>query len=296
MRPAEARGRFLDYLRHERNASPHTLRNYESDLGQFLIYLQGLPGGAPDVRRIGHLHIRGFLGELYAARRRATSIGRKLAALRSFFKFLAREGLVGDNPARLVSSPKLPKTLPSVPDAEMLNRFLDSLPGDGELQPIRDRAILELLYGCGLRVGELVGLNLEDIRPRERLLRVRGKGRRERLAPYGRKAAAALEAYLAKRGSGGPEQAVFLNRLDGRLTARSVGRMVKKYALLFSGDTGLHPHSFRHAFATHLLNEGADLRAIQELLGHVRLSTTQKYTHTSIKQLMEVYDRSHPKA
>ena len=301
MRFAEASRRFLEYLRHERNASAHTLRNYASDLQQFQEFLRRLPDGAPDLGRIDHLHIRSFLGELYAGRRRSTSIGRKLAALRSCFKFLAREGLIRDNPAALVSSPKLPRTLPAVPSAEQMNRFLDTLPPGGEgLQPVRDRALFELLYGCGIRVGELVGLDVRDVRPAERLLRVRGKGRRERLAPYGSKAAAALDAYLARRDSAtdraADSDALFLNHRGGRLTARSVGRIVKKYALLFSADAGLHPHSFRHAFATHLLSEGADLRAIQELLGHVRLSTTQKYTQVSIKQLMEVYDRSHPKA
>lgn len=296
MRFADASRRFLDYLRHERNASAHTLRNYSSDLEQFREFLQHLPSGAPPVGRIDYLHIRGFLGDLYAARRRPASVGRKLAALRSFFKFLGREGLIRDNPARLVSSPKLPRALPAVPSVEQVNRFLDALPSREELQPVRDRAIFEFLYGCGIRVGELVGLDVQDVRHAESLLRVRGKGRRERLVPYGSKAAAALEAYLARRSSSQEPRALFLNRQGGRLTARSVGRLVKKYSLLLSGDAGLHPHSFRHAFATHLLSEGADLRAIQELLGHAKLSTTQRYTHTSMKHLMEVYDRSHPKA
>ena len=295
MRSAEAVTRFLDYLRHERNASPHTLRNYQSDLAQFQKFLGELPDGAPEIGGIDHLLIRSFLGELYAGRRRSASIARKLAVLRSFFKFLSREGLVGDNPARLVSSPKLPKLLPSVPGAEQLNRFFKNLPAGGELLPVRDRAIFEFLYGSGIRVGELVGLDLEDVRPAERLLRVRGKGRRERQVPYGSKAAEALQAYLAKRRES-PNPALFLNHRGGRLTARSVGRIVKKYALLFSEDTGLHPHSFRHAFATPLLNAGADLRAIQELLGHVKLSTTQKYTQVSIQKLMEVYEKAHPKA
>lgn len=308
---ASAAARYLEYLRVERNCSEHTLRNYASDLEQFAAFLRAQPDGQPALEKLTHLDIRAFLGELYAARLKSTSIARKLATLRSLFRFLGREGLVRDNPARLVSSPKLPKTLPTVPTAEEVNRFLDALaagagpcarPQLGEFPLVRDGAILELLYGCGIRVGELVTLDLNHVDLREGLVRVRGKGRKERLVPLGSKAADALERYLGVRaaavapdGSGDPA-AVFLNRSGGRLTARSVARIVKRCALLLGADTGLHPHSFRHAFATHLLSDGADLRAIQELLGHARLSTTQKYTHTNIKQLMEVYDRTHPKA
>ena len=313
---ASAVARYLEYLRVERACSAHTLRNYSSDLGQFGAFLQAQPDGEPPLEKLTHLDIRSFLGELYAARLKSASIARKLAALRSLFRFLCREGLLEDNPARLVSSPKLPKTLPTVPTEEEVNRLLDAMAGPqsataapvarvpkSRLQLARDRALLEMLYGCGLRVGELVGLNEVDLDLDSGQVRVRGKGKKERMAPLGGKAVAALEQYLAARASTVPaaasaagQPALFLNQTGGRLTARSVARMVKRYALLLGGDTGLHPHSFRHAFATHLLSDGADLRAIQELLGHARLSSTQKYTHTNVKQLMEVYDRTHPKA
>ncbi len=313
---ASAAAQYLEYLRVERNCSAHTLRNYASDLEQFGAFLRAQPDGEPPLEALTHLDIRSFLGELYVGRLKSASIARKLAALRSLFRFLGREGLLRDNPARLVSSPKLPKTLPTVPTAEEVNRLLDAMakgkgataarqvrPPKSPLQPARDLALLEMLYGCGLRVGELVGLNVADLDLRDRLVRVRGKGKKERLGPLGGKAVAALEQYLAARtsavpavGSGDSQPALFLNQTGSRLTARSVGRIVKRYALLLGSDAGLHPHSFRHAFATHLLSDGADLRAIQELLGHARLSTTQKYTHTNVKQLMEVYDRSHPKA
>ena len=308
--PAAA-ARYLEYLRVERNASVHTLRNYASDLEQFGRFLRERPDGAPAFDSLTHLDIRSWLGDLYAAQLKAPSISRKLAVVRSLFRFLAREGIVRDNPARLVNSPKLPQTLPVVPSAEEVNRLLDAMPAAaakpalsaGEAPyPARDRAILELLYGCGIRAGELVALDLTSVARSSGLVRVRGKGRKERLVPVGRKALAAIESYLAGRpefrvaGRSPDPRALFLNSRGGRLTARSVGRIVKRYALLLGHDTALHPHSFRHAFATHLLSDGADLRAIQELLGHASLSTTQKYTHTSIRQLMEVYDKAHPKA
>lgn len=293
MRCADAVTKFLDYLRHERRASAHTLRNYESDLDQFQEFLRTLPDGAPPVEEIDYLHVRHFVGEFYATRK-STSVARKLAVLRSFFKFLAREELVKDNPARLVASPKLPKSLPVVPTAEQLDDFFRKLPVSDEQLPVRDRAILELLYGCGLRVSEVVGLNVADMHAADGLLRVRGKGRKEREVPFGRYAAEALARYLAVRPAG--DGALFLNHRGKRLTTRSVGRMVKQYAALFAADIGWHPHSFRHAFATHLLNRGADLRAIQELLGHSQLSTTQKYTQVSLHKLLEVYGKAHPKA
>ncbi len=289
MQCAEAITQFLNYLRHERRVSPHTLRNYESDLGQFQEFLRQQPDGAPPVEKIDYLHVRHFVGEFYTTRK-STSVARKLAVLRSLFKFLAREGWVKDNPARLVASPKLPKTLPAVPTAEQLDEFFAKLPEN----EARDRAIFELLYGCGLRVSELVGLNVSDVRVADGLLLVRGKGRKERETPFGRHAAQALARYFNVRPIGAP--ALFLNHRGGRLTTRSIGRLVKKYALLFAADTGWHPHSFRHAFATHMLNRGADLRAIQELLGHSQLSTTQKYTQVSLQKLLEVYGKAHPKA
>jgi integrase/recombinase XerC len=295
MKYAEAIRRYLDYLRQERNVSPHTLRNYEGDLRQFADFLKTQPDGAPEIEAIDHLHIRSYLGEFYARQGQNSSAARRLSVLRSLFKFLAREGVVKSNPARLVTSPKVPKKLPEVPTAGELENFFAKLmsaplPARDEILPERDRAIFELLYGCGLRAAELVGLNRIDIEPD--LLRVRGKGSKERIVPYGRHAALALAAYLQCHRSA----TVFLNHRGGRLTTRSVGRIVKKYATLFAENTGMHPHSFRHAYATHMLDSGADLRAIQELLGHARLSTTQKYTQVSIQKLLDVYGKSHPKA
>jgi integrase/recombinase XerC len=296
MKCAEAVRRYFDYLRRERNVSPHTLRNYEGDLRQFSDFLNTQPDGAPEIEAIDHLQIRSYLGEFYARRGQNSSAARRLSVLRSLFKFLAQEGVVRNNPARLVTSPKVPRKLPEVPTAGELEKFfakLMSAPATGrdEILPVRDRAIFELLYGCGLRAAELVGLNRTDIEPG--VLRVRGKGSMERIVPYGRHAALALTTYLQRHPAG---PVVFVNHRGGRLTTRSVGRIVKKYALLFAENTGMHPHSFRHAYATHMLDSGADLRAIQELLGHARLSTTQKYTQVSIQKLLDVYGKSHPKA
>ncbi len=322
--------KFLHHLHYERYASPHTLYSYGSDLEQFLAYLTPPGGKPPALTRVDHRVIREFLGHLHDQHLQKSSVARKLAALRSFFKFCVREGMATQNPARLVATPKLPKRVPSVLSAEEINTLLDQIaameppggaseagqsaaaaprrrPGadedEGRLLLRRDCAILELLYASGLRVSELTGLDVGDIDRKELMLRVRGKGRKERIVPYGSKAEAALAAYgpvrtelLRKAGSRGQPQAVFLNFAGRRLTTRSVGRIVKKYVRLVNINWDLHPHSLRHAFATHLLNDGADLRAIQELLGHRSLSTTQKYTHASIRQLMEVYDKAHPRA
>ena len=309
---------FLNYLRSVRNASPHTLRSYETDLTQFVAFLSPPGLEPPPLQEITHLLIREFVASLHDHNLEKTSIARKLAAVRSFFKFAVREGLVQRNPARMIATPKLPKRIPSVLSAEDLNTFLDAVvaapagasnrskrrPGeDARLLVRRDRAILEMLYASGLRVSELTGMNLADMDRKELMLRVRGKGRKERIVPYGGKAQQALEAYeplraeiLRKAGSRGDYQAVFLNHFGTRLTPRSVARIVKKYARLANINWDLHPHSLRHAFATHLLADGADLRAIQELLGHSSLSTTQRYTHASIRQLLEVYDKAHPRA
>lgn len=320
----DALEKFLKHLLHERNASPHTLRNYESDLNQFWHYLSPTAGKDPALGRIDHRLLREYIAHLHDERLEKSSIARKLAAIRSFFKFCVREGLLKQNPARLVATPKLPKRIPSVLTAEEINNFLDSL-ARGDLAPTeekdqphrhrpgapddesrlllkRDRAILELLYASGLRVSELTGLNLDDLDRREQMLRVRGKGRKERIVPFGGKAGDALDAYwpvraeLLRRNKPVDVEAVFLNYAGWRLTTRSVARLVKKYARLANINWDIHPHSLRHAFATHLLADGADLRAIQELLGHASLSTTQKYTHVSIRQLMEVYDKAHPRA
>jgi integrase/recombinase XerC len=314
--------KFLAYLRSVRNASAHTLRNYASDLEQFHTYLT--PPDSPPVRLadIDHRVIREYLGYLHDQQLQKSSMARKLAALRSFLKFCAREGMVRENAARLVATPRLPKRVPSILSAEEMNEFLDGLAAVGKsrakgrsarssraaqdsaaLLLERDRAILELLYASGLRVSELTGLNSEDVDRKERMLRVLGKGNKERIIPYGSKAEEALERYwpiraklLARSGSGGDVRPVFLNHEGRRMGNRSVARVVKKYVRLMNVNWDLHPHSLRHAFASHLLADGADLRAIQELLGHSSLSTTQRYTHASIRQLMEVYDKAHPHA
>ena len=310
---------YLSYLRSVRNASPNTLRSYETDLSQFVEFLTPPETETPPLRDVTHLMIREFLGHLHDRKLQKSSIARKVAAIRSFFKFEVREGKVLQNPARLVATPKLPRRIPSVLSAEDMGTFLDGIapapaasPKSGRssrgrrVDPLmvkRDRAILELLYASGLRVSELTGLNLGDIERKEKMLRVLGKGNKERIVPYGSKAEQALEAYspvreaiLRKAGRKGSVEAIFLNHLGTRLTPRSVARIVKKYVRLVNVNWDLHPHSLRHAFATHLLADGADLRAIQELLGHSSLSTTQRYTHASIRQLLEVYDKAHPRA
>jgi integrase/recombinase XerC len=287
--------RYLDSLR-QANASPHTLRNYSADLAQFAEYFSP-PGADPPVpAQIDSLKLREWLGGLYQRGLDPISIRRKLASVRSLFKFLLREGTVSTNAAKLVRTPKGAKRVPSVPTAEQTNTLVDGVAADtlDRPHPERDLLLFELLYGCGLRISELVGLNLADFDMAERWILVRGKGRKERQTPYGMKAAAALEKYLAVRNSAGP--AVFLNHQGARLTDRGARGIVKLYATLLSADSSLHPHSLRHAYATHLLADGADLRAIQELLGHARLSTTQKYTQVSLTDLMAVYDRAHPKA
>ena len=289
--------RFLEELKRE-NASAHTIRAYGADLRQFVGYFSPPGAQPPNPQELDTLALREWLGDLYRQKLSALSLRRKLAALRSFYRFLVREGVTPVNTARLLRTPKVPKTLPRVMTAEQTNALLDQVAAGKLVQPhpARDLAIFELLYGCGLRVSELVGLNLEDFDLGERWLRVRGKGRKERQVPYGSKAGAALERYLAARTPKPGERALFLNHLGRRLTDRGARRIVKLYATLLTGDSSVHPHSFRHAFATHLLSDGADLRSIQELLGHARLSTTQKYTQVSLTDLMAVYDRAHPKA
>jgi integrase/recombinase XerC len=294
---AAALQRYLAELAREHD-SPHTILAYRSDLEAFLEYLSPPGLAPPEPAAIDTLLIREWMGKLYADGLAAVTIRRKLAALRGLFNFLTREGVVAINPAKLVRTPKAPKKLPDVPTAEQVNALIDAVPGAGPDRPYpaRDRAIFEFLYGCGLRVSELVGLNLEDIDRSERWLLVRGKGRKERQVPYAGRAAEALERYLGERAVVRDQPAAFLNHRGGRLTATSVRNMVKLYTSLTGGDPTLHPHSFRHAYATHLLADGADLRAIQELLGHARLSTTQKYTQVSLTDLMRVYDSAHPKA
>ncbi len=297
--------RYAHYLQYERNASPHTIRNYRSDLSQFRDFLShGKPGVRIEVSSIDGLRIRGFLAFLYGNEKKKTSIARKLAAVRAFFKFLCREQVLGENPASLVSTPKLAKTLPRIMTEEEMNSFLDQVARaakNGYPAVLRDRAILELLYASGLRVSELVGLDLRSVNFGDGIVLVLGKGRKERIVPFGSKAKQAITEYLParekilrERRSGSP--ALFLNARGQRLTTRSVDRLVKKYMRQFGPNVKVSPHSLRHAFASHLLDEGADLRAIQEMLGHKSLATTQKYTQVSIKHLIDVYDRTHPKA
>jgi integrase/recombinase XerC len=280
------------------NDSPNTIEAYASDLRQFLEFLSPPDLAPPPVEAIDTLIVREWLARLYADNLTAVSIRRKLAALRGLFRHLQREGVLDVNVARLVRTPKAPKTLPDVPSPPQVNALLDAVPSvqPERPYPIRDRALFELLYGCGLRVSELTGLNLEDIDRSEQWLLIRGKGRKERQVPYAGKAAEALDRYLADRPVVRDQPALFLNHRKGRLTPRGVRGIIKLYATLTGSDPTLHPHSFRHAYATHLLANGADLRAIQELLGHARPSTTQKYTQVSLTDLMRVYDKAHPKA
>jgi integrase/recombinase XerC len=289
--------RFLDHLRAEKNSSPHTLRAYQNELSRFAEYL------GPDVRwkDLDHVFIRGFLSHLHGLGLSKVSVARALAALRSMYKWLAREGIVQQNPAKLVSSPKLPKKLPRVPTLEEMNGLLDSEMPDTASFPERDRAIFELLYGCGLRNSELVGIELADIEEGNGVILVRGKGKKQRYVPLEGAAAEALSRYREARqsilnASGKSTRRLFINRRGGPLTTRSVGRIVKQIAIAKGLPPDIHPHTLRHAFGTHMLTEGADLRAIQELLGHERLSTTQKYTQLSMSHVTEVYDRTHPRA
>jgi len=286
---------FLRSLR-ERNVSRHTIKAYTQDLNNFAAYV-----GSRDWKGIDHITIRGFLSRLYEKGLGKTSVARSLAAVRSLYRWLAQEGVVEQNPAALVATPKLAKKLPRVPTMEEMNSVLD-----GQLPEVasfaeRDRLMLELLYGCGIRNSELIAINVEDVRLSAEALLVRGKGKKERYVPFGESVNAALRTYLparqqllaAKRRN---TPALLINLRGGRLTTRSVGRIVKRIAVSKGLSPDVHPHTLRHAFGTHLLEEGADLRAIQEMLGHERLSTTQRYTQLSMKHVLHVYDQTHPRA
>lgn len=296
---------FVRYLRAERNVSPHTVRNYRSDLTQLRNFL-GAGKGRPEhpIQSIDATSVRAFLAFLLDHERKKSSVARKLAALRSFFKFLCQTGKLAENPAATLSTPRLPKTLPRILTEEEMNRFLDRVAHESEVGPpalVRDRAILELLYASGLRVSELVGLDVRSMRMGDGMILVRGKGNKERIVPFGSKARNALENYFPLREKNLRENktsspALFLNARGRRITTRSIHRIVEKWIRRFGPDLHVSPHSLRHAFASHLLSEGADLRAIQEMLGHSSLSTTQKYTQVSIQQLIDVYDKTHPKA
>ena len=306
-------------LANERGASGHTVRAYAREVRSFAAYLDETMGKGAGIGAVEHLQIRAYLGVLYERGLSKASAARALAAVRSWFKWLAKEGKVAQNPALLVSTPKLPKHLPRVPSMEEVNRVLNSLEDSGEgnaksdsheavAWPERDRVIFELLYGCGIRNSELVGLDMASVRWRDDAVLVRGKGRKERLVPLGDEAAVALRAYLPLREaklaaagkgaliSAGPLLTNLRMRGDCRLTTRSVGRIVKAIALSRGLAADVHPHTLRHAFGTHMLEEGADLRAIQEMLGHERLSTTQRYTQLTVGQVQKVYDETHPRA
>jgi len=299
---------FLEHLRYERNVSAHTLRNYASDLEQFLNHIappdtKSGKRQTPEIKTIDHLTIREWLAQLHSAQKKKASIARKLAALRTFFQFLVREGLLESNPAKLVSTPRLEKKLPKHLSIEEVTRFIETPDPETDLGK-RDRAMLELMYATGIRVAELTTLDLRDIDFRNQLIRVTGKRRKQRIVPFGDPAAKAIRTYLDIREtflfhapvSKRDEEALFLNYQGTRITTRSVGRMVEKYIKICAGIHQISPHALRHSFATHLLDSGADLRDIQELLGHARLSTTQVYTHVSMEKLIEVYDKAHPKA
>jgi len=281
---------FSNSLKAERDVSPHTLKAYTEDLKEFLPFTDKKP------QDIDNLDIRGFLASLHHRKLKKSSIARKLATIRSFFKYLHREGYVKKNPAKLVSSPKIPKVLPRFLTIDETFSLMDAPQGD-TFKATRDKAILELLYSSGLRVSELTSLDISDLDVKESLVRVKGKGKKERIIPVGSKALDAIKNYLPERISlKKKSRALFLNNRGGRLTERSIRRILLEYSRMINLKGHLSPHTLRHTFATHLLHGGVDLRSIQELLGHSSLSTTQKYTHVDIVHLMDVYDKAHPMA
>ncbi len=296
---------FLKYLQAEKNVSVHTLRNYSIDMEQFQRFLTTTnlcPDGSSsgiDIKKIDNVVIRTFLGSLHKEGNCNNSMARKLSTLRTFFKYLCREGYIQKNPARLVATPKVPKKIPSFLPIDEAFRLMD-IPDSKTLSGLRDKAILETLYGAGIRISELVSLNVANVDLERGYIRVFGKGRKERIVPLGGKACDAIREYMNKmqdaRCKMQDGQALFLNLRGGRLTSRGGWNIVDKYARRGAIKRHISPHSLRHTFATHLLEGGADLRVIQELLGHSSLSTTQKYTHVNLDQLMKVYDKSHPKA
>jgi integrase/recombinase XerC len=317
---------FLAMLANERNASAHTVRAYTREIATFTAHLRETLGPNAKITAVDHLHIRSYLGQLYQRGLSKPSAARALAAIRSWFTWLAKEHKIQQNPAKLVSTPKLPQHLPRVPSMEEVNTLLNSMEtstrtdaaakgpaakDEAAAWPERDRMIFELLYGCGIRNSELVGIDLADIQWKNDAILVRGKGRKQRYVPLGDQAAAAIRAYLPQREEkirataktslvhllhSGPLVVNLAMRGTCRLTTRSVARLVKRIALARGLPADLHPHTLRHAFGTHMLEEGADLRAIQEMLGHERLSTTQRYTHLTATQVQRVYDQTHPRA
>lgn len=284
---------FIAYLRNSRNVSPHTERSYLSDLEQLADFL-----GDTNLAEVDHQTLRKFIAHLMKSRTQKSSIARKLSAIRAFFKYLNREGVLANNPARLVSTPRGEKRLPAVLTADDAQRLMNAPDGKtGDDDPVlRDRAVLETLYSTGIRASELIGIDRDDIDHRDRLIRIRGKGRKERIVPIGRGALCAVDAYLDRKTKGAEHPAVFTGPSGKRLTARTVQRILENYRKKLGLLQKASPHTLRHSFATHLLESGADLRAIQELLGHASLSTTQRYTHLNLDSLMETYDKAHPRA
>ena len=304
----EAIALFVNYLHNEKGYSTHTRRNYRVDLEQFASFLVRLDagtrkktGGDISVEKIESTAIRKYVGSLHGKRKR-TTIARKLSAVRSFFLFLEKENVIKVNPAVEVQSPKLEKYIPGHLPVDDVFRLME-LPDRESVLGLRDLAVLEVLYSCGIRAAELAGMNVTSIDGDQRLVKVTGKGDRERLVPIGRQALKAVNAYLhatddirKRMASEGGDDPLFMNFRGGRLTTRSIGRIVKRYVGAGGMAEDISPHSMRHTFATHMLDGGADLRSVQELLGHKSLATTQKYTHVSLKRLMEVYDKTHPRS
>jgi integrase/recombinase XerC len=285
---------FLNHLRTERSVSHHTERSYLADLEQFYGFL-----GETDLSDVDNQALRQFIAHLMKLKMRKSSIARKLSAIRTFFKYLNREGILANNPARLVMTPRREKRLPAVLTADDAQRLMEAPgkkgPGNSDTE-LRDRAVLETLYSTGIRASELTGMNREDIDRHDQLIRIRGKGRKERIVAVGRKALDAIDAYLERMPGSAEAPAVFTGPSGKRLTARTVQRILENYRKQLGLQQKASPHTLRHSFATHMLESGADLRAIQELLGHASLSTTQRYTHLNLDSLMEVYDKAHPKA
>ncbi|MEO1530050.1 MAG: tyrosine recombinase XerC [Planctomycetota bacterium] len=292
---------FMRYLVNERNASELTIKSYREDLLGFVDWIEASRGSVPKLNSLSPQDLRAFQAALQKADYARTTISRKLAALRSFFKFAMREGLTPSNPAKPLRNPRRQRKLPHVLSDEEVGRLLVAPPAN-RTDGLRDRAILETMYSAGLRVSELVGMQDGDIDRAQQIVRIRGKGRKERICPLGSFAIKAIDAYAAKRTRSEPTEAlgrqapVFVNRFGNGLTTRSVGRMLEKYLAAASLDSQTSPHTLRHSFATHLLDRGADIRSVQELLGHKSLATTQIYTHVSAASLLQVYERAHPRA
>lgn len=291
--------KFINYLKIEKNASEHTIVNYSIDLRDFAAFSGGAGSsrGETSVESVNYLFLRKYLARMKEKNYSKRTVARKLAVLRSFFKFLYREGYIKTNPSSGIYTPKLDKKLPIFLDTNEVSRLIEA-PDEKDLTGLRDRAVMETLYSTGMRVSELTHMSLNDVDFIGGVVKVFGKGKKERLAPIGDKALRSIRAYLGKRGPAGltDKKAVFLNKGGGRLTDRSVRRIIEKYIKRVSTREGVSPHTLRHSFATHLLDRGADLRSVQELLGHMNLSTTQIYTHVTTERLKEVYDKAHPRA